>query len=248
MSYVCTKIVSEARNLKVTLIIPTLNEIAGMKEIMPRIKPDWYDQLIILDGGSTDGTVEYAQQQGYFLVRQKERGMRYAYMELLPYVEGDVIVTFSPDGNSVPELIPPLIEKINEGYDMVIVSRYARDAKSYDDDPITAFGNKMYNWLVNLFFRTKYTDVMVIFRAYRKELIKLLELDKDSGYSLGEALFRTRISWELLLSIRCAKKKLNIFEIPGDEPPRIGGERKLHVIRWGGAYLIQVLREVFVWR
>ena len=234
--------------MKVTLIVPTLNEIAGMKEIMPRIKQDWYDQLIILDGGSTDGTVEYAQQQDYLLVSQKERGMRYAYMEVLPYVEGDVIVTFSPDGNSIPELIPTLIETMKEGYDMVIASRYAGSARSYDDDLITAFGNKMYNWLVNLFFRARYSDVMVIFRAYKKELIKLLDLERDLGYSLGEKIFQTRISWELLLSIRCAKKRLRVIEIPGDEPPRIGGERKLHVIRWGGAYLIQVLREVFAWR
>jgi len=219
-----------------------------MKEIMPRIKQDWYDQLIILDGGSTDGTVEYAQQQDYLLVSQKERGMRYAYMEVLPYVEGDVIVTFSPDGNSIPELIPTLIETMKEGYDMVIASRYAGSARSYDDDLITAFGNKMYNWLVNLFFRARYSDVMVIFRAYKKELIKLLDLERDLGYSLGEKIFQTRISWELLLSIRCAKKRLRVIEIPGDEPPRIGGERKLHVIRWGGAYLIQVLREVFAWR
>jgi glycosyltransferase involved in cell wall biosynthesis len=218
-----------------------------MKEIMPRIKKEWYDQLIILDGGSTDGTVEYAQQQGYLLVLQKERGMRHAYMEVLPYVEGDVIVTFSPDGNSVPELIPPLIEKMKEGYDMVIVSRYAGSARSYDDDPITAFGNKMYNWLVNLFFRARYSDVMVIFRAYKKELIQSLDLDKESGYSLAEMIFRTRISWELLLSIRCVKRKLKIAEIPGDEPPRLGGERKLQVIRWGGAYLTQLVREVFLW-
>ena len=47
--------------MKVTLLIPTLNEITGMKAIMPLIKKEWCDQILILDGGSTDGTVEWAR-------------------------------------------------------------------------------------------------------------------------------------------------------------------------------------------
>jgi len=53
--------------MKITLLIPTLNEIDGMKIIMPRIRREWYDQMIILDGGSADGTIEYARESGYFV-------------------------------------------------------------------------------------------------------------------------------------------------------------------------------------
>ena len=52
-------------NMKVTLLVPTLNEIHGMKSIMPRVKPEWCDQILVLDGQSTDGTAEYAKKQGY---------------------------------------------------------------------------------------------------------------------------------------------------------------------------------------
>jgi glycosyltransferase involved in cell wall biosynthesis len=234
--------------MKTTLLIPTLNEIDGMKEIMPKIKKEWVDQIIIIDGGSTDGTLEYAKENGYFTIVQKKKGFRYAYMEALPYIKGDVIITFSPDGNSIPELIPNLIEKMKEGYDMVIVSRYLPPAKSYDDDIITGFGNWMFTSLINLFFRAKYTDAMVIFRAYKKNLIYDLDLDKDKSFSLEEKIFFTKISWEPLLSIRAAKRKLNYTEIPGDEPKRIGGKRKLRVIRWGAAYLFEVFREIFFWK
>ena len=51
--------------MKITLFIPTLNEISGVKEIMPRIKNEWVDQIIIVDGGSTDGTQEWARKNGY---------------------------------------------------------------------------------------------------------------------------------------------------------------------------------------
>src|SRR5512147_1763551 len=111
--------------MKVTLVIPTLNEIDGMKAIMPKIKREWVDQILVVDGNSTDGTAEWAREHGYEVVVQKRKGMRYAYMDALPYIKGDVMLTFSPDGNSIPELIPECIKKMKEGYDMVIVSRYA---------------------------------------------------------------------------------------------------------------------------
>ncbi len=233
--------------MKVTLLIPTLNEIVGMKAIMPKIKKEWYDQLLFVDGQSTDGTLEYIKQQGYQYVVQKQKGMRHAYMEALPHITGDVILTFSPDGNSVPELIPECINKMKEGYDMVIVSRYAPGAKSEDDDVITGFGNFMFTKvLINFLHSARYTDAMVIYRAYKKSLIFDLGLDKDSAYEKEEKLFNTKVSWEPLLSIRAARRKLKITEIPGDEPARIGGERKLQVWRWGAVFLYQTIREIFV--
>src|ERR1039457_5602197 len=110
--------------MKITLFVLTYNEIEGMKAIMPRIKEEWVDQIIIADGGSTDGTLEYARQQRYTVFVQREKGIRHAYIEGFPLIIGDIVITFSPDGNSVPEAIPALIEKIKEGYDMVIASRY----------------------------------------------------------------------------------------------------------------------------
>lgn len=234
--------------MAVTIIVPTLNEIDGMRVIMPRIKKEWYDQLIVVDGGSTDGTLEYAKQNGYLVCNQKKKGFRNAYNEILPLITSDIVITFSPDGNSIPELIPELLEKMKEGYDMVIASRYLDNAKSEDDDIITAFGNWLFTRSINFFHKAHYTDAMVILRAYKTQLIYDLELHKDDAYQTAEKLFCTNISWEPLLSIRAAKKKLKVAEIPGDEPPRIGGVRKLQVVKWGAAYYFQVLRELFCWR
>jgi glycosyltransferase involved in cell wall biosynthesis len=236
------------RDFTVTLLVPTLNEIDGMRVIMPRVRPEWVDQIVILDGGSTDGTIEYARAQGYFVHVQKERGIRQGYMEVLPFITGDVVLTFSPDGNSIPELIPQLVDKIAEGYDMVIASRYLGSATSDDDDFLTGFGNWLFTRTVNVLFRAKYTDVMVIYRAYWTDLITYLDLDKDSSYRTPERILRTRISWEPLLSVRAAKMGLRITEIPGDEPSRIGGERKLQIWKWGAAYYYQFLREYFSWK
>jgi len=232
----------------ITLLIPTLNEIQGCRAIMPQINRQWVDQILFLDGGSTDGTIEWIREQGYELHIQKERGIRQGYNECLDLIRGDVVLTFSPDGNSVPELIPPLVAKMREGYDMVIVSRYLRDATSTDDDAITAFGNWLFTRTVNVLFRAQYTDAMVMYRAYRKQIIYDLELEQHKWHETPETWLNTRISWEPMLSARAARRKLKVTEIPGDEPPRIGGERKLQVWKWGAAYYFQFIRDFFLFR
>jgi glycosyltransferase involved in cell wall biosynthesis len=234
--------------MKVTLLVPTLNEEEGIRRIMPMIDKSWLDQILVIDGNSQDKTVEECEKLGLEVIQQSRPGLRYAYMEALPHIKGDVVITFSPDGNCLPELIPQLIEEMKKGHDMVIVSRYKDHATSEDDDVITGPGNWFFTKTVNLLHGGNYTDVMGIFRAYKTKLIYDLDLDKAESYSLPERLFFTRLSWEPLLSTRAAKAKLKIGEIPGDEPARIGGDRKLQIIRWGAGYYFQFLYEVFFWR
>lgn len=221
--------------MKVSLLIFTLNEIDGMRVIMPKIKREWYDELIICDGGSTDGTIEYAREHGYPIFLQKEKGAGEALLETMEKISGDIFIPFSPDGNSIPEKIPELVKKMKEGYDIVIVSRYLDGAKSYDDDLVTAFGNHLFTGLINLLFRAKITDSLVMYRAYRKDIMQELKIDAKNT------------NWGSQILLRAIKKKLKIAEIPGDEPPRIGGERKMRPLKNGLYELVMIMRE-FIFR
>lgn len=215
---------------------------------MPQIRKAWFDQIIVVDGGSTDGTIQWCESEGHQVYVQKRRGIRFAYLEVLNKIEGDTVVTISPDGNCPPEAIPEMLEKMREGYDLVIGSRYLGDAKSLDDDIVTAFGNRLFTGTVNMLHGGSYTDAMVIFRAFRRDLIYELDLDKEESYRIPEKLFGTVISWEPLMSVRAVKRKKKIAEIVVGEPPRIGGKRKLQVLRWGAAYYFQFLRELWYWK
>ena len=228
-----------------TLFVLTKNEIEGMKAIMPQVKKEWCDQILVVDGNSTDGTIEYARAMGYDVYLQKKPGLRAAYQESWPLIKGEYVITFSPDGNSPPEYIPALIDKIKEGYDMVIGSRFYRGLKSADDDVFTAFGNRLFTTVINVLHKGNYSDAMTIYRIYPKELFYRLGLHEDATYALYERMFFTRIGIEPVLSVRCAKEMLKCAEIACPEPPRIGGERKLQIVRWGLAYMTQVLFEKF---
>ena len=214
--------------MKTTLIIPTLNEIDGVKAIMPQIDRKWCDEVIIVDGGSTDGTVEWLGDNGWWVIRQEQRGLGNAYRQAQSLTTGDVILTFSPDGNSQSDRIPALIEEMRKGYDMVIVSRYLDGAKSDDDDALTSWGNPLFTFIINTCFGGKYTDSLVIFRAYKRNLLQRLNINA------------LHLTYEAQISIRAAKSGLNIGEIPGDEPKRIGGVRKMSPFGTG----FEILKEI----
>jgi len=239
------------RTLTATLVVMTLNEIDGMRAIMPRVDRSWVDQILVVDGGSTDGTVEWAREQGYETYVQKRAGFRSAYQEVWPLIRGEVVVYFTPDGNSIPEVIPQLLDKLEEEkLEMVIASRYLGDAISDDDDSVTRFGNWMYRTLSNWFLRprgsARMTDPMVMLRAHRKNLPIQMGLDRPEEFEGLERLFRTRVDWIPLMSFRSLKWGIRWGEIPADEPARIGGDRKLKIFQWGAVYLLQLLREAFL--
>jgi len=224
----------EVKRDRVSLIVYAKDEIDGMRAMMPRIRPEWYDELIIIDGHSKDGTAEYAREQGYTVYEQEEAFWAGAYKEGHRRSSGDILIDFSPDGNSVPELIPQLTAKIREGYDLVIASRYTGGAKSEDDSWLTRFGNALFTTMVNVLFGSKYTDVLVIYRAYRRSLLQEAGLDRDLDHA-----FTTQVS------IRAARLKKRVADIPGDEPKRIGGVPKMNVLRDGFLDLILIIREFF---
>lgn len=231
-----------------TLLALTMNEIDGVKVILPQVDRALFDQIIVVDGGSTDGTIEWCRDNGYEVHVQTRPGIRFGYFEVMPLVTGDLVVTISPDGNCDLKYLPDIVAALEDGADLVIGSRYADGTHSDDDDIATGFGNWLFTRTVNFLYSAKFTDVMVIYRGFRRSLIRELDIDRDEAYTLVETLFRTTISWEPLMSVRAAKRHLRIKEIGVGEPPRLGGKRKLQIFRWGAAYYFQFFHELVRWR
>lgn len=216
----------------ITLLIPTYNEIDGLKLLLPKINRDLFDDIFCIDGGSTDGTVEFLLSQGIRVATQLRKGLAAAVFDAISTINTDYVIEFSPDNNCIPEQLADVVDKIRQGYDVVVVSRYLPPAKSEDDNIITAIGNKIFSIAIRLLGKLPITDSLTIYRAFRCDLINKYNF---KNYLVGPV-------FEPLVSAMAALYNLKYIEIPGDEPKRIGGQSKMSVIYNGSCILYMILR------
>ena len=227
--------------MSTAIIITTLNEITGVKKIVPQINKEWVEEIIFLDGGSTDGTIEEAKKMGFKVVMQKEKGEfagghGAAVLEGVDATTSDNIILFGPDGNDEVEKIPELIEKIKEGYDQVLVTRFGKGSVNLDADIVDTFGNKMFAFLVNVFFGGHWTDILNESRIISRKAFNELKFDAMGMSSTQQ------------MSIRGLKRKQKICEIIGNEGERIGGKRKMHPLSTGASLSWGIIKEFIFWK
>jgi len=216
----------------VTLLMPVLNEIDGLRAIVPTIDRSLFDEVLIVDGGSDDGSLAFAEANCIKVIRQQRSGLGFGVFDALDEIYSEFVIEFSPDGNCLVEQIPALVDKLKEGYDLVVVSRYLDGAKSYDDTRVTWFGNFVFTWLINNLNKSTITDALNIYRGFRKSLAK----QEDFERCLFGPVF------EPLLSAIAGVQNKRVAEISGDEPKRIGGEQKMQVVYNGLCVLLMVGR------
>ena len=222
--------------MSTSVIIPTMNEIIGIQHTLPQVDRNWADEWIVIDNNSNDGTPEEAKKMGFTVINQTGDGLGDAYRQAVKYASSENILFFSPDGNALPEDIPKLIKKMNDGdYDIVQISRFGKNGKSEDDTLVTAFGNRMFTFIANCFFGGKLTDTLFGFKIIKKKIFEEINLD-------GEFL-----TLEQQMSIKSMKKKLKITEIDGVEPKRIGGEAKMRPLTTGSQLSLQLIKEFIHW-
>ncbi len=222
--------------MSITIIILTLDEIDGVSVIMPQINKNWAEEIVFVDGGSTDGTVEKAKELGFDVIHQKNKGEGNACRIGTDATQSDYIMFFSPDGNDLPEDIPKLIEKTKQGHDVVHISRFGKNSISNDANWFEYFGNKMFTFLVNSFFGGNYTDALNGFRIIKRAFWD--ELKTDAQY----------LNIEQQTCIRLAKRKIPIYEIESREPDRIGGQRKMRPLTVGAQLSYQIIKEFIFWK
>ena len=227
--------------MSTAIIITTLNEIVGVKKIVPQINKKWAEEIIFLDGGSTDGTIEEAKKMGFKVVMQKEKGEfagghGAAVLEGVDATTSDNIILFGPDGTDEVEKIPELIEKIKEGYDQVLVTRFGKGSINLDADIVDTFGNKMFAFLVNVFFGGHWTDILNESRIISRKAFNELKFDAMGMSSTQQ------------MSIRGLKRKQKICEIIGNEGKRIGGKRKMHPLSTGASLSWGIIKEFIFWK
>ncbi len=168
-----------SRIYKISVVVPLYNEEDNIVELHQQIVavtktlPQYEWELVFIDDGSKDKTVERAQAlQDVTLIRlRKNYGQTAAFDAGFKYASGQVIVTLDGDLQNDPADIPKLLEKINEGYD--VVSGWRKNRKDTIGKRITS---RTANLLRKLFFKDSIHDSGCALKAYRKECFENLDL------------------------------------------------------------------------
>ncbi len=191
-----------------------LNEIEAARAIVPQIRREWVDEIIVIDGGSTDGTVEYVQSQGLKVHSQTARGYGQECCRGCSLPRGTSLLSSPLTVTPCRKIYRASSARCRKASDLVIASRYLGGTTSEDDDWLTAKGNWLFTTAVNILFWANYTDVLVGFRAFRRDRALRLGFDTPG------------LSWPCQSSIRFARAGLKVTEISAREPARIGGYGK----------------------
>ncbi len=225
------------RKINGTLVILTRNEIEGLKKIFPLIPRQEIKEIIAIDGGSTDGTLEFYKENKVRVLGQRTKGRGEAFRLAMKHNKYSKIVFFSPDGNENPKDIVKIFNELDKGSDLVIASRFIEGGACDEDEQlikIRKWGNQMFTCFVNILFSGNLTDSINGFRGITKKAFNKI---KPNAYGFGI---------EFQMSIRALKKKLKIKEFPTAEKKRIGGQSTAGTFRVGFYFIRLLLREFFV--
>lgn len=170
---------------KITVIIPALNEEAGIQKVLPAI-PNWVDGVVVVDNGSIDGTRDRAEALGARIVVEPRRGYGSACLAGIASLESTEIVVFldadfSDRAEEMDRLVDPILR---DEADMVIGSRVRGRREKGALTPQARIGNWIACRIMRLFWGVAYTDLGP-FRAIRHSALRRLEMqDKDYGWTV----------------------------------------------------------------
>jgi glycosyltransferase involved in cell wall biosynthesis len=216
----------------VSVVIPAMNEARNLEHVFGTI-PAWVDEVVLVDGRSTDDTVAVAQKLNpeVKIVHQQGRGKGDALQAGFQAAKGEIIVMMDADGSTDGGEIPRFVAALTTGADFAKGSRFASGGGSDDITFSRQLGNWILSFLVNRLFGTRYTDLCYGYNAFWAKHLSKLDLDCD-GFEI-----------ETVMNVRAAKVGLAIQEIPSYEHLRLHGMSNLKVVRDGLRIAKFIVRE-----
>lgn len=196
----------------VDIVIPALDEEDSVGRVVAELKDPRVRRIIVVDNGSRDATAERARAAGAIVVREPQRGYGRACLTGLAELASDppdVVGFVDADYSDYPEDLTALLDRVAQGYDMVIGSRTRGHAQRGSLTPVQVFGNWLSTTLIRGLYGVDYTDLGPFRVIWWDALRRIGMQDEDFG-------------WTVEMQVRAARLGLRTTEIPVRYRPRIG--------------------------
>ncbi len=228
---------------RLSVIVPTLNEALCVGAVLDGLlETGGFEELLVVDGGSDDGTQAIVSERGVQLLEQSRPGFGPGLYEAFATATGDLLCIVDADGSHNWRDLPRLRATINEGYDYVLASRYCGQfqyrgfgrwpwSTSNDDTMLHEFGNLSIVFLAKLLHGYPLSDVMMGLQMWRRSILEVIELEEESQ------------AFEAEFKLRVYHAGFKMAELSSIEHPRIGGEAKLNAWTDGLATARVLFRE-----
>ncbi|GAB4293583.1 MAG: glycosyltransferase family 2 protein [Ignavibacteriaceae bacterium] len=224
--------------MNIVVIIPAFNEQDAISKVISEIPEDLVNEIIVVDNNSTDNTAFAASQAGATVLSESVKGYGASCLKGLDYLKNkdihpDIVVFLDGDYSDYPGEMKRLIYPIiNEGFDFVVGSRVSGNCEPGALPPQSRIGSVIAGFLINLFWKFKYTDLGP-FRAIKYN--KLLSLNMEDKW----------YGWTVEMQIRAVKNNLRIKEVPVSYRKRIGKSKVTGTFKGSIMAGIIILKTIF---
>lgn len=211
---------TELGHSRVAVIIPVLDEEAALPLVLGELPNDLVDDIVVVDNGSTDRSVDRAREAGARVVHEPQRGYGAACLAGIAATPScDIVVFMDGDHSDFPEDLRDLLQPLRENRaDLVIGSRMSRPEARAALPPQARFGNWLAALLLRCLFGVRCTDLGP-FRVIRRDALLALGMnDRDFG-------------WTIEMQLRARLTGLRVLEVPVRYRRRIGTSKISGTVR-----------------
>jgi len=214
----------------VCVLLPTMNEAETIGDVVDGFRAEGFENVLVMDGDSTDGTREIADEHGARVVVQSEEGKGQAVREAMDYVDAPYVLMADGDGTYRPEDAERMLEPLEDGYEHVIGDRFG-DMRAGAMTRLNQFGNRAINRAFGLIHGENLRDILSGYRAFTRESFEQLTLTSD-GFGI-----------ETEMAVECVKRGVPTKVVPITYLPRPSGSNtNLRPFRDGGIIFLELYR------
>lgn len=221
---------------RIGVVIPTLNEGLTLAAIIEGVRP-YTNDIIVVDGHSTDNTAEVAGSMGARIVLDHKKGKGEAIRTVIPHLTREVTVFIDADGSHDPDDIPAIVRPILDGEaDHVSGSRLIGGSSELHggfDECFRLMGSSLITACINQRFHVRLSESQNGFRAVRTEVLRQLGLEENI----------TTIEQEMI--IKTLKKGYRMAEVPSHEHMRKAGYSKISVRKVAFRYVYSMVKYLY---